>query len=116
MIRKGGGRATGTYRGGWKPEWVSKRSGWPRSIMPFAAHGFGNGAGPNAKPVGLLEFLIRTYCPRAGLVLDATMGTGSTGIAAMRCGRKFIGIELDRSRFRSAATKIVREKSAVTAP
>lgn len=47
------------------------------------------------KPVALLEYLIRTYSEPGEIVLDNTMGSGSTGVAALRSGRRFIGIERD---------------------
>lgn len=50
---------------------------------------------PTQKPVALLEYLIQTYTNSWELVLDATMGSGSTGVACINTGRKFIGYELD---------------------
>lgn len=50
---------------------------------------------PCEKPVPLLEFLIRTYCPPEGRVLDPFAGCGSTGQAAAQCGRSFTGFERD---------------------
>ncbi len=50
---------------------------------------------PTEKPVDLLEYLIRTYTNEDELVLDFTMGSGSTGVACMNTNRRFIGIELD---------------------
>ena len=46
------------------------------------------------KPIELMEYLIRTYTNEGDLVLDNTMGVGSTALACMRCNRRFIGIEL----------------------
>lgn len=46
------------------------------------------------KPVELMEYLIRTYTQPGDLVLDNTMGIGSTGVACVNTGRRFIGIEL----------------------
>jgi len=48
---------------------------------------------PTQKPVDLLEYLIRTYTSENELVLDFTMGSGSTGVACENTNRKFIGIE-----------------------
>jgi len=45
------------------------------------------------KPIELMEYLIRTYTREGDLVLDNTMGVGSTALACMRCNRRFIGIE-----------------------
>lgn len=48
---------------------------------------------PTQKPVDLLKFLIRTYTDEGDTVLDFTMGSGSTGVAAVNEGRDFVGIE-----------------------
>lgn len=50
---------------------------------------------PNEKPVGLLKILIKKL---PGAILDPFMGSGSTGVAAVEMGRRFVGIEL-RERF-----------------
>ena len=59
------------------------------------------GLHPTAKPVALLEYLIKTYTLPGEVVLDSAMGTGSTGIAAANTGR-FIGVEMDAKFFRIA--------------
>lgn len=61
---------------------------------------------PTQKPVDLLERLIRTYCPERGTVLDSCMGSGSTGCACIRTGRRFIGIEKDDRFFNIAQRRI----------
>lgn len=50
---------------------------------------------PTQKPVPLLEWLIETYSNPGETTMDNTMGSGSTGVAAINTGRHFIGIELD---------------------
>ena len=61
---------------------------------------------PTQKPVALMEYLIRTYTNEGETVLDFTMGSGTTGVAAKNTGRKFIGIELDKEYFKIAARRI----------
>lgn len=51
---------------------------------------------PTQKPVELLRYLIRTYTNEGDTVLDNTMGSGSTGLAAALESREFIGIELNK--------------------
>lgn len=51
---------------------------------------------PTQKPVALLEYLIKTYTLEGETVLDFTMGSGSTGVAAKNLNRKFIGIEINK--------------------
>lgn len=54
---------------------------------------------PTQKPVELMEWLVKAYCPENGVVLDFTMGSGTTGIACLKTNRKFIGIEKDDKYF-----------------
>ena len=61
---------------------------------------------PTQKPVALLEYLIKTYTNENDIVLDFTMGSGSTGIAAKNLNRKFIGIEKDQNYFNIAKDRI----------
>ena len=61
---------------------------------------------PTQKPVALMEYLIKTYTNAGETVLDFTMGSGTTGVAAKNLGRKFIGIELDEEYFKIAARRI----------
>jgi|13_taG_2_1085334.scaffolds.fasta_scaffold00082_3 site-specific DNA-methyltransferase (adenine-specific) len=51
---------------------------------------------PTVKPIALMEYLCRMITPRGGVVLDPFMGSGTTGIAALRLGFEFIGIEMDK--------------------
>ncbi|MBE0469592.1 MAG: site-specific DNA-methyltransferase [Methyloprofundus sp.] len=61
-----------------------------------------NGYHPTQKPVALLEDLIKTYSNEGDLILDMTMGSGSTGVAAKKLNRRFVGIELDENYFHLA--------------
>ena len=61
---------------------------------------------PTQKPVALMEYLIRTYTNEGETVLDFTMGSGTTGVACVRTGRNFIGIEKDLSYFKIAQNRI----------
>ena len=61
---------------------------------------------PTQKPVGLMEYLIETSTNRGDVVLDNCMGSGSTGVAAVNTGRRFIGIELDKGYFDIAKSRI----------
>ena len=54
---------------------------------------------PTQKPVALLEYLIKTHTNEGDLVLDFTMGSGSTGVACLNTNRRFVGIELDEKYF-----------------
>ena len=66
---------------------------------------------PTQKPVALLEYLIRTYTNEGETVLDFTMGSGTTGVACMKTGRKFISIERDEKYFQIAKERIINENN-----
>lgn len=61
---------------------------------------------PTQKPVALLEYLIKTYTNEGNVVLDNTMGSGSTGVACVNTNRNFIGIEIDEKYFQIAKNRI----------
>jgi DNA modification methylase len=61
---------------------------------------------PTVKPIALMEYLCRMITPPGGVVLDPFMGSGTTGIAALRLGFDFIGIELDKDYAELATARI----------
>ena len=65
-----------------------------------------DGYHPTQKPVLLLEDLIKTFSNEGDLVVDLTMGSGSTGVACINTNRNFIGIELDEDYFEIAKKRI----------
>lgn len=81
----------------------NKGERYPTSIVKFNKE---RGLHPTQKPVPLLEYLILTYTNEGDTVLDNTMGSGSTGEACLRTGRKFIGIEKDPEYFEIARERL----------
>jgi len=69
-----------------------------------------DGHHPTQKPVLLLEDLIKTFSNENDLVVDLTMGSGSTGVAAKNLNRNFIGIEQDENYFNIATDRISKEE------
>jgi len=65
-----------------------------------------NGYHPTQKPILLLEDLIKTFSNENNLVVDLTMGSGSTGVACKNTNRSFIGIEKDEQYFKIAEQRI----------
>jgi site-specific DNA-methyltransferase (adenine-specific) len=65
-----------------------------------------DGLHPTQKPVLLLEDLIKTFSNKNDLVVDLTMGSGSTGVACVNTKRNFIGIEMDDKYFDIAKDRI----------
>ena len=65
---------------------------------------------PTQKPVALMAWCLDiAKVPEGATVLDPYMGSGTTGIACIRTGRKFIGIEKDPKHFQTAVERIDRE-------
>ena len=64
---------------------------------------------PTQKPVELMEYLIKSYTNENDIVLDFTMGSGTTGVACKNTNRGFIGIELDKGYFNIAMERIEYE-------
>lgn len=68
---------------------------------------------PTQKPILLLEDLIKTFSNEGDTVVDLTVGSGSTAIAAINTNRNFIGFELDEAYFRLADERIKKQMQIV---
>ena len=72
---------------------------------------------PTQKPVGVMAWCMeRAKVASAALVLDPFMGSGTTGIACIRTGRRFIGIEIDPAHYATACRRIDNELQQMTLP
>lgn len=78
----------------------------PNTVQIFNNSNKTNLLHPTQKPVDLMEYLIKTYTNENETVLDFTMGSGSTGVAAKNLNRNFIGIENDANYFEIAKDRI----------
>lgn len=85
----------------------------PTDLLDFTSVKASERVHPTQKPVDLLRYLIRTYSNAGETVLDFTMGSGSTGVAAHAEGREFIGIELDPQMYAVACRKIEKAQNQV---
>jgi site-specific DNA-methyltransferase (adenine-specific) len=87
---------------------VCKGERYPRDIIRIKAdrRGTEGRIHPTQKPVALFEYLIRTYSNPGDLVLDNAMGSGTTGEACIKTGRRFIGIERDPKHFGNARARL----------
>ena len=83
----------------------SSYTNYPSNLLQYS-NGNHNSLHPTQKPVDLLEFLIKTYSNETDTVLDNTMGSGTTGVAAKNLNRSFIGIEQDPKYFKIAEERI----------
>ena len=90
------------------PTYTDKKH--PRSIIAIPAIHCSEGQShPTQKPVELIRYLIRTYTNSGDVVLDNTMGSGTTCVAAIKEGRGYIGIEKDHDYFEIARKRIDAE-------
>lgn len=79
---------------------------YPTQLLTFNRDNPRERIHPTQKPVGLLEYLIKTYTNEKDCVLDSCMGSGSTGVACINTNRNFIGIEIDKDYFQIASERI----------
>lgn len=64
---------------------------------------------PTQKPIEVMRWIIEAVTEPGDVVLDPYMGSGTTGVAALQCCRRFIGIEIEERWFRAAEKRIRRE-------
>jgi site-specific DNA-methyltransferase (adenine-specific) len=79
---------------------------FPTSIIDISNANRNKDGHPTQKPVALYEYLIKTYTNAGDTVLDFCMGSGTTGVACVKTGRNFIGIEKERNYFEIAQKRI----------
>jgi len=94
----------------WQPFYVwGPFEGMGRDVIQMAAN-FGSDSKKPLhkcqKPLPLMKELVGCACEEDNTVLDPFMGSGTTGVACVKTGRKFIGIELDRGYFDIAVNRI----------
>lgn len=85
--------------------WVDTGRRYPRSVI-LVGEQSRKGGHPTAKPVALMDWLVRTYTNAGDVVLDTCMGGGSTGVACVAAGRQFVGVEQDPHWFNVSANRI----------
>lgn len=91
----------------------SGRSSWngggSHGVFTYTKNSGGKHDHPTQKPVPLMERLLNLFSNSGHLVLDPFMGSGTTGVACIRTGRRFIGIEIDPKHFKTACDRIQHE-------
>jgi site-specific DNA-methyltransferase (adenine-specific) len=113
--RKQNGRQRCNHHGyGFKNEGEIDNKGtrYPKSVLrisrDFSAQ---QQVHPTQKPVPLMEWLVQTYSNKGDIILDPYMGSGSTGVAAVKHGRKFIGIERSKEYYEIAKERCEAAKN-----
>ena len=69
---------------------------------------------PTQKPIDLLRYLVLTYTNPNDVVLDATIGSGTTAIACIKEHRHFVGFELNKEYYDKAVKRVEAEKAQLT--
>jgi len=75
----------------------------PNSVLEIKSQ---KGKHATQKPTGLIEWCLKYYSKEGDIILDPTMGSGSTGVACKNMNRKFIGIEKDEKIFNDAIERL----------
>ena len=104
MRKKGGYSSSENY--GINPTSKMSDEYYPKNLIEISNASQKGKLHPTQKPVALIEYLIKTYTKEGEIVLDFTMGSGTTGLACKNTNRKFIGIELDKKYFEIALKRI----------
>jgi len=88
---------------------------YPRSVIkiPVINNDNSDKWHPTQKPVELAEYFIKTYTNEGEVVLDNTMGSGSTGVACINTNRNFIGIEMNSDYFEKAKKWIEKSQNTI---
>lgn len=99
-----------SHKNGGKLLWANEKRAVPNiySLMPPRERDH-----PNEKPLSLVEHFLLLHSQPGQLVVDPFMGSGTTGVAAARGGRSFVGVEIDPKHFDTACRRI---SGALSAP
>lgn len=93
-------------------ECIQEYTNYPRSILRFPFRG--RREHPTQKPLEMMEYLIRTFTDPGGLVMDNCMGSGTTAVAALNSGRRFVGFELDERYYKIACRRVADRAAELT--
>jgi site-specific DNA-methyltransferase (adenine-specific) len=114
MEERGKPRKKGGYVGGNKGTYGSHKEDikfnneyYPTSIIEISNANQKAKQHPTEKPLELMEWLIKTYSNEGEIVLDNTMGSGTTGWACLKTNRQFIGIEKEKQYYDIAVKRLL---------
>lgn len=79
---------------------------YPRSVQKFSSDKQVVSLHPTQKPLALLEYIVKTYSNKGDHILDFCMGSGTAGVAAVKLGRRFTGMELEEKHYMVAHERI----------
>jgi YD repeat-containing protein len=111
-IRKGGNN--GANYGKSDKDALQEFENYPRSVLDIPSEG--KTVHPTQKPVALMARIIELFTQPGDLVVDPYMGSGPTGVAAMRLGRRFAGCEIEPTYFATAERRIAQAAAQLRLP
>ena len=92
-----------------KLERIIEYTNYPKTVLTFGnSDNNERNLHPTQKPVALMEYIIKTYSFEGNLILDNTMGSGTTGVACQNTNRNFIGIDNNEIYFNRAVKRILK--------
>jgi site-specific DNA-methyltransferase (adenine-specific) len=92
------------YRKSQSKEYLQKYTNYPTTVLNFDNEP--KPIHPTQKPLDLMEYLIKTYTNEGDMVLDNTMGSGTTNLACLKLNRKSIGIEKEKQYYDTAVRRL----------
>ena len=105
--RGGGGKRTSTNYKSFSPLTYSmSNTYYPRDVLKVNWKDSSERLHPTQKPVSLCEYFIKTYSNKGDIILDPFIGSGTTAVAAVNTGRKYIGFEQDDNYFDIAQNRL----------
>ena len=106
------GSKTSSNYGAYGPTTYDSTRRYPRSVLTFPSDKQRSALHPTQKPVGLIDYLIRTYTNPGDLVLDPTAGVMTTAVAARDLGRRCLCIENDLDYYHAGLDRLAAEEEA----
>lgn len=102
--------ATDVYGDAKKTVTYDSTSRYPRDVQSFSSDKQKQSLHSTQKPLALMKYIIKTYSNPGEVVLDFTMGSGTTGVGCQETGRQFIGIEKEETIFITACQRMGMKK------
>ena len=104
--RGGTGRQSKNYCSYDHTKRIISNTYFPRDVLKVNWQDSIRGLHPTQKPVSLCEYFIKTYSNKGDIILDPFIGSGTTAVAAVSTGRKYIGFEQDDKYFDTAQNRL----------
>lgn len=105
-----------TWGDKWYPQSVIEFAADPETTITLKDRPYKTKNHPTQKPIELYTYLVTTYSNPGDTILDFAMGSGTTGIACLKLGRRFIGCEISPTYYAIAEKRIREAASQLALP